>query len=109
MLNDVIFISFSGQPADKEMVAKLGSLLCIQLGATNSSNIYRTIKALLISILNDHAQSSSTRASVSISIVFTCPIAIGGSFKASKYHEVLQNCMFAHCNVAQFRPHYLTN
>ena len=61
-----LFFFHSGQAGDKAAAAALGSLLCIQLGASSSLHVYQTLKPLLITVMNDPSQAMAARSSVSV-------------------------------------------
>ncbi|XP_065059093.1 interferon-related developmental regulator 2-like [Rhopilema esculentum] len=80
-----------GQTADKAAVANLGSLLCLQLGAANSLNVYRTLKPLLVTVINDTAQSFSARSSCALALGMCCFIGSEELGEVTDCMNVLRN------------------
>eukprot|EP00795_Rhopilema_esculentum_P000022 gene22-9620_t len=79
------------QTADKAAVANLGSLLCLQLGAANSLNVYRTLKPLLVTVINDTAQSFSARSSCALALGMCCFIGSEELGEVTDCMNVLRN------------------
>eukprot|EP00794_Sanderia_malayensis_P008452 gene8452-9355_t len=77
-----------GQPADKALAASISSLLCIQLGPDASLNVYKALKPILITAINDTACPISTRACCASALGMVCFIG------SEELQEVL-DCMAA--------------
>eukprot|EP00794_Sanderia_malayensis_P018414 gene18414-20268_t len=77
-----------GQPADKALAASISSLLCIQLGPDASLNVYKALKPILITAINDTACPIPTRACCASALGMVCFIG------SEELQEVL-DCMAA--------------
>jgi len=77
-----------GQAGDKAAAAALGSLLCIQLGASSSLHVYQTLKPLLITVMNDPSQAMAARSSCASALGMCC-------FIGSEELEEVIECMKA--------------